>query len=502
MGPCQRADRSHDCVFAGPHGGTPAIRWHGNSLGALWADRVFGTSAVILSPCRPSLSMASRMEEALNRLLQHAANLRIAQQDAGEGAAGGIDWTVPRRLLRTQAKRPNHLTGLRAVWQGAFFTSTKGAKRLCPLCKKVAGLRHVLLECQWWRGRGPSPPPHWAKLHAQWPAESLWVRGLPPIAYTTAPSLSPDSLAPRKTGVWCRSQTVDASNLVFWHRRHGHHERSRTTGRGGGCDCPVPFTMVPSRKQVVSPRCCRLGAMLCKGRALALALLLKHTIGVAAVTADCKPAILQAQGALFRTAHANIWDEVWEERHRLNITWHPSHRPAPEYQDRYGDSNHWRVRLNNLADQACKEAAAEVSWRQHAAQVAQLDELVEEISHFLAGRAWAILAGEEAPPLDLKPRKASRASLPGKAKAQQPTAPRPPQQQNRPGPEGGLNKKQRLEQLMASEHIHGHRFAWSHTNPTNHSIKVRGLHAVHPADPSTRGLRPAGGPTLRSQAPA
>ena len=24
---------------------------------------------------------------------------------------------------------------------------------------------------------------------------------------------------------------------------------------------------------------------------------------------------------------------------------------------------------------------------------------------------------------------------------------------------------------MASEHIHGHCFAWSHTNPTNHSIK-------------------------------
>ena len=213
------------------------------------------------------------------------------------------------------------------------------------------------------------------------------------------------------------------------------------------------------------------GCNVVQGEALALAILLKHTTGVAAVTADCKPAILQAQGAFFKTAHANIWDEVWEERHRLNITWHPSHRPALEYQDRYGDSNHWRVRLNNLADQACKEAAAEISWRQHEAQVAQLDELVEEISHFLAGRAWAILAGEEAPPLDLKPRKASRTTLPGKARAHQPKAPHPPQQQNRPGPAGGLNKKQRLEQLMAREHIHGHRFAWSHTNPTNHSIK-------------------------------
>ena len=120
------------------------------------------------------------------------------------------------------------------------------------------------------------------------------------------------------------------------------------------------------------------GCNVVQGEALALALLLKHTTGVAAVTADCKPAILQAQGAFFKTAHANIWDEVWEERHRLNITWHPSHRPAPEYQDRYGDSNHWRVRLNNLADQACKEAAAGISWRQHEAQVAQLDELAKK----------------------------------------------------------------------------------------------------------------------------
>ena len=419
---------------------------------------------------QPSLSMASRVEEALNRLLQHAANLRIAQQDAGEGAAGGIDWTVPRRLLRTQAKRPNHLTSLRAVWQGAFFTSTKGAKRLCPLCKKVAGLRHVLLECQWWRGRGPSPPPHWAKLHAQWPAESLWVRGLPPLAYTTAPSLSPHSLTPRKTGVWYRSQTVDANNFVFGTDATGTTKDPRTRVVAVAviaCSLRDGALTEEGRITQVLP----FGCNVVQGEALALALLLKHTTGVAAVTADCKPAILQAQGAFFKTAHANIWDEVWEERHRLNITWHPSHRPAPEYQDRYGDSNHWRVRLNNLADQACKEAAAGISWRQHEAQVAQLDELAEEISHFLAGRAWAILAGEEAPPLDLKPRKASRTTLPGKARAHQPKAPQPPQQQNRPGPEGGLNKKQRLEQLMASEHIHGHRFAWSHTNPTNHSIK-------------------------------
>ena len=163
----------------------------------------------------PGLSTVYRVEEALRRLLQHTANRRISQQDAGAGAACGIDWSVPRKLLRKQSKRPNRLTALRMVWQGAFFTTTKGAKRRCPLCQKQADLRHVLLECQWWRGRGPPPPPHWQKLRHKWPAESLWVRGLPPSSYTAFPSLSPDLLLPCKTGIWSPGTPVNAAHLVF-----------------------------------------------------------------------------------------------------------------------------------------------------------------------------------------------------------------------------------------------------------------------------------------------
>ena len=68
------------------------------------------------------------------------------------------------------------------------------------------------------------------------------------------------------------------------------------------------------------------GCNVVQGEAWALALLLRHTFGNAAVTADCKPAIAQAECATFRASHTNIWDDVWEERHRLQITWHPSHR--------------------------------------------------------------------------------------------------------------------------------------------------------------------------------
>ncbi|CAE7753024.1 unnamed protein product, partial [Symbiodinium sp. KB8] len=311
---------------------------------------------------QPSLSTASRVEEGLSRLLLHAANHRIVQQDAGEGAAGGIDWTVPRRLLRTQAKC-------------VFHHTAKGTKRHCPLCKQPAGLRHVLLECQWWRGRGPPPPSHWLKLQTNWPTESLWVRGLLPAAYTAAPSLTPAQLAPRLTGVWSHSQKVDASSFVFGTDATGTTKDARTrvvAVAAVACRLQDGVLTEAGRITQVLPY----GCQVVQGEAYALALLLKHTTGDIAVTADCKPAISQARCAFVKPAHANIWEDVWEDRHRLHITWHPSHLSPDAYQARYGDPHHWRVQLNNLAD--------------------QVDELAEEISHFLADRAWTMLAGEEA----------------------------------------------------------------------------------------------------------
>ena len=422
----------------------------------------------------PGLSSAHRVEEALCRVLQYRANLRISQQDAGAGAQCGIDWSVPRKLLRKQAKRTNQLTALRMVWQGAFFTTVKGAKRQCPLCKKHADLRHVLLECQWWRGKGPSPPPHWHKLQQKWPAASLWLRGLPPASYVAFPALTPDLLLPRLSGIWQAGTSVKAEGLVFGTDATGTTNDQRTRVVAAAVvACTLKdglVTEVGRITQVLPP-----GTSVVQGEALALALLLRHTTGQIEVTADCRPAILQAGSSTFRAAHANVWEDVWEDRHRLQITWHPSHRTPKEYAERY---------------QACKEAAEAVPWRQHAGSVAQLDELVEEVNHFLASRAWTLLAGPVAPPLDVKPRHKSKGQLPPKRKSQAQPPPKPPQAQNRPAPGGGANKKQRLETLLGTAHLHGHCFAWSHTNPNNHSLKCSTcslfIQQVHPTESFNR----------------
>eukprot|EP00439_Symbiodinium_sp_Y106_P000669 s9920_g1.t1 len=316
---------------------------------------------------QPSLSMEHQVEEALSRLLQSAANLRIAAQDAGTGASQGIDWTVPRRLLRAKTLRPSHILSLRAVWQGAFYTTAKGAKRRCPVCRCDADLRHVLLDCKWWQGRGATIPPHWAKLRQKWPSETLWVRGLPPAEYAAAPPLSPSALELNRTGVWSGNQPIDGDSLVFGTDATGttNDPRMRIVAVAVvACSLHNGVLTEVGRLSQVLP----LGCSVVQGEAYALALLLRNTTGVVATTADCKPAIAQANHPNFRATHANVWEEVWHERHRLHITWHPSHRPRAEYEELYGDSHHWKVTLNELADQACKEAAARVQWREHQAR--------------------------------------------------------------------------------------------------------------------------------------
>ena len=352
----------------------------------------------------PGQTTRIHAEEGLRHLLQFWTNHRISQQDAGSGAERGVDWSVPRRLLKSQLRRPNHLTALRSVWQGAFFTTTKGAKRTCPLCKKPANIRHVLLECRWWSGRGPAPPPHWKKLQAAWPAESFWVRALPPASYTACPEWPSGAFQPVFAGAWRNKHRIDATDLVFGTDATGTTNDPRTRVVAAAvvaCTLEGGVLTEIGRITQVLPAGCNV----VQGEAWALALPLRHTFGNAAVTADCKPAIAQAECATYRASHTNIWDDVWEERHRLQITWHPSHRTAEEYQQRYGDPRHWRVRLNDLAD-----------------EVAQIDELTEEISHFLAHRTWVLLAGDEAPPLDCKPR-----NLPSKCWLKKPA-------QKEPGP--------------------------------------------------------------------
>ena len=96
----------------------------------------------------------------------------LACGENGQTLKDGIDWQAPRKALK-QCKGVKS-KALVAVWQGAIRHG-KGA--WCSRCNQEATLQHVLWECSWWKSHLVEPE-EFARLRAQYPDPSLWLRGL------------------------------------------------------------------------------------------------------------------------------------------------------------------------------------------------------------------------------------------------------------------------------------------------------------------------------------
>ena len=75
---------------------------------------------------------------------------RIASQESASGVEQGIDWTIPKKLLKQAAKRLLVASGLRMLCQGAIRRAGHGGDLLCPKCNAENTLRHVLRDCPRW----------------------------------------------------------------------------------------------------------------------------------------------------------------------------------------------------------------------------------------------------------------------------------------------------------------------------------------------------------------
>ena len=72
---------------------------------------------------------------------------RIANQESAAGVEQGIDWTIPRKLLKQAAKRPLVASGLRMLCQGTIRRAGHGGDLLCLRCNAENTLRRVLRDC-------------------------------------------------------------------------------------------------------------------------------------------------------------------------------------------------------------------------------------------------------------------------------------------------------------------------------------------------------------------
>ena len=432
---------------------------------------IFPKSGYFGSGCPAKVSLGGpfqlyEVEDALKGAIKACRWDRISKQDSCESLKAGIDWTVQRSLCKDFRSQANKLTALRAVWQGAVLTSSKGSRSHCPLCHVPGSLEHVLHDCKWWQHRFPKPGKSWDSKRKDFPWASLWNRGLVPAAVTQHPPypFGPESI--EATGIW-----VDPSQItseVFFSTDasggpKGNDPRLRIVSWA-----VVAFTVKDQSIEELGHLSGTLapGTSVFQGEAHAVSELLTRFPGACDNTMDCKGIFKLLQKPTF---HRSCWpglSEGWEHRRRVSCFWVNSHLDEKSFGDKFGQSNEWRRKANQAADRVCGEKSARVFSHSHARFVSSLDSLTREVNLFLADRAWTLLTSEDRPPLAEVTRFAKKATK-GVGRTHPKT--KKAQQQNRPAADGGLNKKQRLQNMVDSPQG-GHVWKWSSKHHTNASI--------------------------------
>ena len=150
------------------------------------------------------------VRQHLNEVLRKDRWNRIASQELANGAQDGIDWTVPRRMLKRANKQPLIASGLRMLWQGAIRRANHGGDLLCPRCGKENSLAHVLHECVKWGSFDLGRDPAWEAAFPNAP-DCFKFRGLVPLQATRHPMIAPEKMAIRRTGIFAGEFLPDPS---------------------------------------------------------------------------------------------------------------------------------------------------------------------------------------------------------------------------------------------------------------------------------------------------
>ena len=168
-----------------------------------------GFSQSVLQTHFPWGSDTFGIEKALARAIRAARWGRIAGQDSGSHLKEGIDWTVPRSIVKEGNRGSTQLCFCRTAWQGALLTSAKGSP-MCPTCKVQVDLQHILYDCTWWDSQKMALPKHWAEIRKRLPYPSLWCRGLMPGIATDHPQCEYGEASIVRTGLWLSQPKICA----------------------------------------------------------------------------------------------------------------------------------------------------------------------------------------------------------------------------------------------------------------------------------------------------
>ena len=299
-----------------------------------------------------------------------------------------MDWTIPRRLLRSpRTKKLRH--AYRAVWQGQVLHHGNGGAAFCK-CGEPRTLQHVMYECP--RSRKYRLSQAAVAFRRRFPHQCFWLRGMVPTGWTRL-AYKAEKCQTEKTGIFLEGEP-DVSGLVVGTDASGGPQTKdppQGSGLGGGRWATEGPGGGNRRHSLWRAH----AAFHCSPREHAAIIeAIHHTSGILDLTTDCKGALKTLQA---RHPHKTVtpeWGDVWQQRDRVRATWVRAHKEADDFEKEFPQQE-WRRQLNLAAD-ALAGQRAKAALNPHAARkVQEVDRIATEVNDYLALRAEEQLQNEE-----------------------------------------------------------------------------------------------------------
>ena len=324
---------------------------------------------------------------------------RINRQEGAAGTAGGIDWTVPRRMLKESVKHPLQHSGLRMLFQGAVRRANHGGDDVCPRCGQTNTLSHVLHDCIRWAEVDIGPDPAWRDLFPRAP-ECFQIRGLVPKYATQHPLLTEAQLQPTKTGIFTGEFLPD-SQVYFGTDASGgpkgEDPRLRVVSWAVIAIQWHPETQPIYTRLGTMTGSLQIGATVNDGESVALDQLAPWTKHPIQVAVDSKTAIKRVHTPNIEIRMPGLWSTPQEKRSLLQVTWTKGHLTAEQHSQRFGPSQAWAWTANLEADKECGARSQSVFSYSQAAVAENIDRAARATCSWLGKRCAHMLAHDPVP---------------------------------------------------------------------------------------------------------
>ena len=310
---------------------------------------------------------------------------KLGSVTTAEGAAEGVDWTIPRRLLKsTRTKKKRH--AYRAVWQGQVLHCGNGGVAVCK-CGKERTLQHIMYDCPLAKPYKLSPAA--VVFRKRFPQPCFWLRGMTPSSWTRL-AFKAEKTRLERTGLF-EGNTPDVADLVVATDAsggpHSRDPRLRAVGwavviarRQGQC-----IDVLGTLSGVIMPP-----ATVPQNQHMAIIEAIRHTTGKMDLTTDCKGVLKTLQSTHTHKKTFPEWGDVWHQKDRVQANWVRAHKEAEVFDQEFPQQE-WRRLLNVAADELAGRRARDALSPHAARRVHEVDRIATEVNDLLASRAeWQL----------------------------------------------------------------------------------------------------------------